>query len=868
MSASTQVAALDDARLDDAYLPVPGSFDEMRAADGALRPHWQYLIDTLRQLGPQGIDSRWREARRLVRDNGVTYNLYGDPRGMSRPWELDPLPLLIRGEEWADLERGLIQRAELLNAVLLDLYGPRTLIEKGLLPAELVDGFGGYLLPCHGIAVAGNRPLVHYGVDLTRDADGHWRVIGDRTQTPSGSGYALENRVVLSRVLPSLFRDSHVHRLAGFYRSVRRAMTRLAPRDEDHARVALMTPGPSNAAYFEHAYLANYLGYTLVQGADLSVRDGALWLRTLGRLERIDTVLRRVDDCWCDPLELREDSLLGVPGLVQAVRAGNLTVANALGSGVLEHPGLMAFLPQLCQHLLGEELQVPHLRTWWCGRREDRDFVMANLDSLVIKPAGTRAGVPSGSRVLFGRKLSGKERDRLVAAIRHDPFGYVAQEEVTPSTAPVYMDGHIAPRPFVLRSFLVAEEEGYAVMPGGLSRVALEQDTPMVSNQLGGLGKDTWVLASEPERQESLLVAGDQLTPAVVHESEVSSRVADNLFWIGRYAERAEGLVRLLRVTVIKLTERASFAAENEGGVCVNSLLETLTHQSQTYPGFVGEDAGAMLAKPTPEMLSLITDIERVGGLPQTLQALGQAAWSVRDRLSNDTWRIVNDIDRHLSCLTRTPPQALGGALDVLDPLVTSLVAFSALTHENMTHNEGWHFLEAGRRLERGVNTATLLRSTLVSAGSDNEEGTVVEAVLGVTDSLITYRRRYQAGTRVGALLDLVFQDELNPRSLAYQIVQLERLIDDMPRDAMAPTRSGAEKGVLRLLTELRLAEIDQLAQVDMDNRERVALADILTSMEAGMAALSDALTAQYFRHEEQPHHMIEHRPAAVQRRG
>ena len=868
MSASTQVAALNDVRLDDAYLPVPGSFDEMRAADGALRPHWQYLIDTLRQLGPRGIDSRWREARRLVRDNGVTYNLYGDPRGMSRPWELDPLPLLIRGEEWADLERGLIQRAELLNAVLLDLYGPRTLIEKGLLPAELVDGFGGYLLPCHGVAVTGNRPLIHYGVDLTRDAEGRWRVIGDRTQTPSGSGYALENRVVLSRVLPSLFRDSHVHRLAGFYRSVRRAMIRLAPRDEDHARVALMTPGPSNAAYFEHAYLANYLGYTLVQGADLSVRDGALWLRTLGRLERIDAVLRRVDDCWCDPLELREDSLLGVPGLVQAVRAGNLTVANALGSGVLEHPGLMTFLPQLCQHLLGEELQVPHLRTWWCGRREDRDFVMANLDSLVIKPAGTRTGVASGPRVLLGRKLSGEERDRLVAAIRLDPFRYVAQEEVTPSTAPVYMDGHIAPRPFVLRSFLVTEEEGYAVMPGGLSRVALEQDTPMVSNQLGGLGKDTWVLASEPERQESLLVAGDQLTPAVVHESEVSSRVADNLFWIGRYAERAEGLVRLLRETVIKLTERASFTAENEGSGCVNSLLEALTHQSQTYPGFVGDDAADMLANPTPEMLSLITDIERVGGLPQTLQALGQAAWSVRDRLSNDTWRIVNDIDRHLNSLTRHPPQALGGALDVLDPLVTSLVAFSALTHENMTHNEGWHFLEAGRRLERGVNTATLLRSTLVSAGPDNEEGTVVEAVLGVTDSLITYRRRYQAGTRVGALLDLVFQDELNPRSLAYQIVQLERLIEDMPRDAMAPTRSGAEKGVLRLLTELRLAEIDQLAQVDADSRERLALADMLTSMETGMAALSDALTAQYFRHEEQPHHMIEHRLAAVQRGG
>ncbi|MGB5737160.1 MAG: alpha-E domain-containing protein, partial [Thiohalocapsa sp.] len=364
-------------------------------------------------------------------------------------------------------------------------------------------------------------------------------------------------------------------------------------------------------------------------------------------------------------------------------------------------------------------------------------------------------------------------------------------------------------------------------------------------------------------RQESLLVVGDQLSPAVVHESEVSSRVADNLFWIGRYAERAEGLVRLLRVAVIKLTERASFTAENDGSGCVNSLLEALTHQSQTYPGFVGDDAAAMLANPTPEMLSLITDIERVGGLPQTLQALGQASWSVRDRLSNDTWRIVNDIDRHLNALTRHPPQALAGALDVLDPLVTSLVAFSALTHENMTHNEGWHFLEAGRRLERGINTATLLRSTLVRAAADNEEGSVVEAVLAITDSLITYRRRYQAGTRVGALLDLVFQDELNPRSLAYQIVQMERLIDDMPRDAMAPTRSGAQKGVLWLLTELRLAEIDQLAQLNADSRERAALAEMLNSMETGMASLSDALTAQYFRHEEQPHHMIEHRLTA-----
>jgi uncharacterized circularly permuted ATP-grasp superfamily protein/uncharacterized alpha-E superfamily protein len=861
MNATSNVAQLDDARFDDAYVPVQGTWDEMRAADGALRPHWQYLIDTLRQLGRGGIETRWREAHRLIRDNGVTYNLHGDPRGMSRPWELDPLPLLLRGEEWAELERGLIQRAELLNAVLLDLYGPRKLIRQGLLPPELIDGYPGYLLPCHGVEVPGHRPLIFYGADLTRDAEGHWRVIGDRTQTPSGAGYALENRVVLSRVMPSLFRDSHVHRLAGFFRGLRRAMNRLAPGDTDPAQVALMTPGPSNAAYFEHAYLANYLGYTLVQGADLSVRDGALWLRTLGRLERIGAVLRRVDDCFCDPLELREDSTLGVPGMVQAVRTGNLTVANALGSGVLEHPGLMAFLPALCEHLLGEALLLPHLRTWWCGRPEDRDFVTANLDQLVIKPAGGRANGDPGPRVLFGRNLDADARDRLLADIAAAPHRFVAQEEVKPSTAPVYIDGHIEPRPFVLRSFSVAEEDGYAVMPGGLSRVALAQDTPMVSSQLGGLGKDTWVLATEPEREETLLGLHEAPSPAIVRESDVSSRIADNLFWIGRYAERAEGLVRLLRVTAINLTARSSFAAEDEGIGCLGSLLEALNEQCQGNVPLPSADASAALAAPTPELLSLITDINRVGALPQTLQALGQAAWSVRERLSSDTWRVVNDVEGHLRRLTSQPPRTLNAALYVLDPLVTALVAFSALTQENMTHNEGWHFLEAGRRLERGMNLATLLRSTLVNVIPTSEESLVVEAVLGVTDSLITYRRRYQAGTRVGAVLDLVVQDEANPRSLAYQIVELAALVEDMPHDPLGPIRTAAQKGVLRLLTELRLAELDRLAQPDdTPGQRRGALEEFLLDQESGMAAVSDALTAQYFRHEEHPHHMIEHR--------
>jgi uncharacterized circularly permuted ATP-grasp superfamily protein/uncharacterized alpha-E superfamily protein len=838
----------------DNYQPLPGTYDELRGHDGQVRPHWQYFLNALCTLGPDALEQRRREARRLLRDNGVTYNLHGDPLGMSRPWDLDLLPVLIRSDEWAALERGLMQRAELLNLLLLDLYGPREAIRKGLLPAEMIEGYPGYLLPCHGIRVAADRPLVHYAADLTRTPDGRWRVIADRTQSPSGGGYALENRVVLSRVLPSLFRDSHVHRLAGFYRTMRRTLTRLAPHREGHAKVAVLTPGPRNAAHFEHAYLATYLGYTLVQGGDLSVRDGALWLRTLGRLERIDALLRRVDDAWCDPLELREESLLGVPGLLQAVRAGNLTATNALGSGVLEHPGLMAYLPALCQHLMGEELLLPDIPTWWCGATGGLDRALADLDALVIKQAGD----DTEGRVLFPADMEPAQRAALCERMRADPGRFVAQERIAPSTAPVLIAGHIEPRPTILRSFLVAEDDGYAVMPGGLSRVTQPRGG---RGTLGGLGKDTWVLASEPELRESLLVSGDLQTPAVVHESEVSSRVADNLFWIGRYAERAEGLVRLLRVTIFKLAERPELVPGEAADCCLRSLLEALTRQSLSFPGFVGEGAAGRLADPTPEILSLISDPRRIGGLPQTQWALGQAAWSVRDRLSTDTWRVVNDVELRMREVSRHPPRELARALDVLDPLVTSLVAFSGLTQENMTHNEGWHFLETGRRLERGVNIATLLRSTLVPVGAAAEENLLVEAVLGVTDSLITYRRRYQAGTRVGALLDLVFQDEGNPRSLAYQLVQLERLVDNMPRGELVAGRTAAEKLVLKVLTGVRLAELDRLVQAEAPGKgegpRRTGLDTALAEIQDAMAALSDALSAQFFHHEEQPHSLV-----------
>lgn len=836
------------------YRPPTGSYDEMCLQEGHIRPHWQYLVSALEHLGPNGIKSRWREARRLIRDNGVTYNVYGDPQGIARPWELDLLPLLIKSSDWAIIERGLIQRAELLNQIMLDLYGPRRLLRRGLLPPDLVFDQDGLVLPCDGIQVSCNKPLVLYAADLIRLPNGELRVIGDRAQAPSGAGYALENRMVLSRVLPSLFRDSHVHRLAGFFRTVRNTLRSLAPRPTDSIRIVLLTPGPRNDAYFEHAYLANYLGYTLAQADDLTARDGALWLRTLNGLERVDVVLRRVDDIWCDTLELRGDSSLGVPGLLQAVRSGNVTLANALGSRILEHPALGAFLPAICRDFLGEELEIQGVQTWWCGKPKERNFVLENLSQLIIK----RVGTGSGKQWVLGATLSHAEIVALKAAIRATPAAYVGQEMAVAATAPVLERYRLEPRTAVLRAFLVAEKESYAVMPGGLTRVAPDTDSLIVTTQLGGVGKDTWVLASEPEREDTLIQQPSVYTPTVRVISEVSSRVADNLYWIGRYAERAEGLVRLLRVVILRTNERMGGVREPEQDRCLHLLLAALTHQTLTFPGFVGEGAAAKLAHPEPELISLITDLRRLGGLPQTLQALGLAAWSVRDRMSMDTWRIINSIDEQTRVLAGRPIHELEGALDQIDPLITALAAFSGLTQENMTHGYGWLFLDIGRRIERAVNTTTLLHTTLVPESGERSESLLAESVLGVTDSLITYRRRYQSGTRVGALLDLVLQDETNPRSLAFSLVAIGDLLATLPRgDLSSLGRNSAEKLALETTSLVRLVDIDVCASVPTGEKKRVKLEQTLNRLNELLPTLSDEITALYFRHEDRPHSLV-----------
>ncbi len=825
------------------YSPVMSSYDEMCLTTGSVRPHWGYLLHSLEKLGAQELLRRQLEAKRLLRENGVTYNVYDDPRGVTRLWEFDVVPVLMTSEEWSTIERGLIQRAELLNLILADLYGPRTLIARGLLPPEIAYAHPGFLLPCAGVRPAGNSYLPLYAVDLARAPDGGVWVIGDRTQAPSGSGYALENRIVLSRVIPSLYRDSHVHQLALFFRALRTTLSSLAPQRRDNPRIVLLTPGPGNEAYFEHAYLANYLGFLLVQGEDLMVRDGRVWLSTVDGLQQVDVILRRMDDTFCDPLEFRVDSLLGVPGLLQAARLGHVAVVNPLGSGVLENPALMAFLPHLARRLLGQELRLPSVATWWCGGETELTYVLEHLDRLVIKPIFPH---PSTATV-FGEHLSTAERERVAEQIRAQPHLFVGQEPIALSTTPMLHDQALVPRPMVLRTFLTAYNDSYVVMPGGLTRVSPSSDTWVVSNQRGGVSKDTWVLASEPERDLSLLPVSAAVD-VIRSRGEVPGRIADNLFWLGRYAERAEDTARLLRTIFLRLVEANALHDD----VMLPVLLRMLTHVTSTYPGFIGEGAGPRFAAPEDELLDIILNGQRPGSIQYTLQSMLLTARSVRDRLSDDSWRVANN----LSYVFSEQPLQASAAMTGLEQVIFGLAALTGLTTERMSRGYGWRFLDMGRRLERALFSVGVLRT--VCFVDEESEHALWEALLTMTDNVVTYRRRYRASLQAAPVLDLLLLDEGAPRSVAYQLVRLQKHLTLLPQKTILSQRSPEERSMLEALTLLRLAELDRLLSAPQGGEGRELLDQLLTRLDYLLRSLSEAITLSYFRQTDVPQQLMD----------
>jgi uncharacterized circularly permuted ATP-grasp superfamily protein/uncharacterized alpha-E superfamily protein len=827
------------------YKTPAGVYDEVFATPERVRPHWQTIVRTLDTLGAQELMHRWDEARRMLYEHGVTYNVHDQQQGFERPWQLDAVPFVLDAPEWAALETALSQRARLLNALLADVYGPQTLLTRGLLPPELLFAHPGFLRPCHGIRLPGGHYLHFYAADLARSPDGQWWVAADRAQSPAGAGYALENRRILARTLSDVLRQSHVQRLPAFFETFHQTLCDLAPRHRDNPRIVLLTPGPASNTYFEHVYLARFLGYTLVQGADLTVRDHSVFLKTLAGLQPVDVILRRQDDVFCDPLGLRQDSVLGTAGLIQAVRAGNVVVANALGSGWLETTALLPFLPVLCQHVLGEALKLASVPTWWCGQPDALAYVLEHGEDLHLVPAFP-APAPSGRPRWHFHPAA---RRRLLTLLRAQPYAFAAQQPPPLSTVPVWSQRGMQCGSLLLRVYLAATADGYVMLPGGLTRVAADASTSVQSVQWGDGSKDTWVLSARPVHLSHQTAQAPSVT---LRRSgyDLPSRVADDLLWLGRYAERAEGASRLLRSTVQRLTD-------DEAGTGSYSALPTVL---QALSDHWHLDYSAMLEglRTSPNTLeqalwTLLYDGQTPDSVRALLKMLHQVATRVRDRISVDAWRILAHLEQRGQ--QPAPPRLMpaSATLAWLNDTLMTLAAFSGLGMENMTRGPGWSFLDMGRRLERAMHMVRVLASTLGQVATD--DGVVLEAVLEIADSSMTYRSRYLTTLQFTPVLDLLLSDETNPRSVAFQLLALAEHVEHLPRDITDPSLSPTQRLTLTVLSTVQLAEITTLCDIDRSG-QRPHLVALLAHLTQALPALAETLTHQYLSHAEPARHL------------
>lgn len=801
------------------YQSEPGRWDECHAPDGSLRPGWSELMGHIERLGSREVNRRWEQCRRIIRENGVTYNLFRDGAAADRPWQLDPLPLVITPEEWTRIERGVAQRALAIDRFLDDAYGEQRLVRERIIPAGIVYGHPQFLRPLHGVAVPNASRLHLYGCELVRCQDGTWRVAADLCQTPPGAGYALENRIVLSRALPEPFRDMRVQRLAGFFIRLRQQLLSLAPRNRDNPRVVLLTPGPYSETYFEHAYLAQYLGISLVQGDDLAVRDERVFLKTLGGLMPVDVIIRRLADDFCDPLELRNDSTLGVLGLVSAVRAGNVAIANSLGSGLADSPALIPYLPRITKALLGEDALIESMPAWWGGDRVDH--VLANLPDLILRPAWNNRGRP-----VLPATLPLPELANLAADIRVRPHAYLAFERVARSIVPCWDEGRIVPRRMSLRVFAVRDGDGFAVMPGGLARIDSQGDGGQLWFERGGGSKDAWVLADGPVADVTLLRASDAPLELKRGGIDLPSRVADNLFWLGRYAERAEAIARLIRSALACLAEDAAEADQSR----IAAYLSMLSKSTG-----IATDAGA----PSATLVRLISD-GASGPLRQVSDHLRRTAFGVRDRLSADTWRALTALDAELSA---EGAEDANQALARLNRMIIACAALAGMGRENTTRGPGWRFLDLGRRIERTVFVVECLQAAFADGIGHPPE---LEALLHTADSAITYRSRYLTTIQAAPVLDLLLTDPTNPRAVAFQANQIAEHVANLPREAVGALLCPAERLATHLQATVRLVDPVELCNRDGGPEQ---LTKLLEDLITTLTALSDAVTTAWLTH-------------------
>ncbi|MDZ4093842.1 MAG: circularly permuted type 2 ATP-grasp protein, partial [Paracoccaceae bacterium] len=727
---------------------------ELLDQDARMRPAWAGLMDHLAQLSPAQIEASFARGVQHLADAGVFFRKYGDESLAARDWPFSPLPIIVQHSEWADISAGLIQRAELLERVAADLYGENQLAAAGHLPAALIAQSPEWLRPMVGVRPRSGHFLHFLAFEIGRGPDGRWWVLSDRTDAPSGAGFALENRAATARVFPALYRQDRVHRLDGFFRAFGDAMDRM--RHDPAAKVGILTPGALTDTYYEQAYIARYLGMTLLEGEDMTVENGRLWVRTIEGLAPVDVLWRRLDSVWCDPLELREDSQLGTPGLMSAIRQGHVTLVNALGVGVLETQALMAFLPKISEVLTGRPLSLPNVATWWCGQAAELAHVQANAGRMMIGPAlATRMPFESVADYAIGGQMRGGGQGPLPgdlhAWLAQNAAGLVGQELVTLSTTPVYEAGALVPRPMTIRVFLARTGGGWQVMPGGFGRIGGALETTAISMRNGGSVADVWV---QSDLHAPTARLSDQAAPPFVRApaAPLPARAADNLFWLGRYVERTEGILRLVRAYNSRLDEAASAP-----------LLAMIRTRLAVY--------------------HIDADEALPAGLRATLAAAVNSASAIRDRFSVDGWAALQDLDKSMARMAKTAAGGNDAAL-VMSVLLRKITGFSGLVHENMYRAAGWQFLATGRSLERAAMMADMLAAAADAAAPQGGLDLAIE----FGDSTMVHRQRYAGLASRATVVDLLALEDRNPRSVLFHLGVIARRAEDLAR-ALAPGR-------------------------------------------------------------------------------
>lgn len=814
----------------------PTVYNEAFDAAGQPRPAWRPMIDAARRTPLTDFVHRSALADEMVAENGVTFNVFNEGTRSQRPWQLDLIPYILDAGEWTRIEAGLQQRARLMNWIVKDCYGERSLIRNGLLPPEVLFANPGYLRTFCGLH-SDEASIILGAAELARDVTGQWKVMADRAEAPAGAAFALENRIVATRTIPPALHEQPVQRLAPFFLRMQETLRKLGNRFAENPRIVLLSPGSKYSYYFEDVYLARYLGYSLVEGADLAVRDHRVYLKTLAGLVPIDVIISRGVEHGIDPLELGGGEPHGVPGLLRVLREGKVVIANIPGSGLIESPIFMPFLSDLCKHCLSEELKLESINTWWCGDPKQWAYVRDHFNELVIKPAFQA----SGNEELLPVQLSVERRRQLLDRIMAKPHEFVAQSLIERSAVPVFHRGAIRTGHAALRTFLVADGNDYSVMPGGLARVAMDAGPMELSIAAGVISKDVWIPAEAPVEPVSLLTAEGKPVPLRRTSAIFPSRVADDLFWFGQSLDRADFLSRLLRAVVERLTAEASGDQPE-----LSSLVWVLADQGQVEPGFAIDELSAHLPKLAAALPKLVADVDEVRGLSAAISELFRLASLERLWMSPDTFRKVRETAEEYQSAAVPGWGGLVDLLDTVNQVILDLAAISGLIHDGMIRGPAWHVLDMGRCIERIRDTAGLLRSLLTHR--DKLERPVLRALLEVIDCRMTYRSRYMENIQQNAVLDLCLTDETCPRSISSQLTVLARHVDALPSDGQTLLRTEEKRIVMAATHAVRMITHEQL-----EDSAGGEILQILTTIDAQMKQLGEVLTQKYLLHSGAP---------------